>query len=73
MDDKTLNLQTLDDLHEACQHIEWLIRYVRTSESSNALGVVLNAKQFLDLERIKSMRVIRAQIEMRLAMMKPST
>ena len=63
-----LNAQTIKDLNEACKHIEWLIRYVKTSESGNAAGVVLNAKEFLEREDIKQMRVIHAQIEMRLAM-----
>lgn len=34
-------------LAQANQHIEWLIRYVKTSESGDAAGVVLNAREFL--------------------------
>lgn len=68
MADDSLNTQMLRDLTTACQHIEWLIRYVKTSESGNAAGVVLNANQFLERDDIKQMRVINAQVEMRLAM-----
>ena len=64
-----LNTQTLADLNMACKHIEWLIRYVKTSESGNAMGVVINAKEFLERDDIKNMRIINAQIEMRLAQM----
>ena len=64
-----LNTQTLADLNAACKHIEWLIRHVKTSESGNAMGVVINAKEFLERDDIKQMRVIHAQIEMRLAQM----
>jgi len=64
-----LNTQTLADLNMACKHIEWLIRYVKTSESGNAMGVVINAKEFLERDDIKQMRIINAQIEMRLAQM----
>lgn len=67
-----LNADTIKDLNTACKHIEWLIRYVKTSESGNAAGVVLNAKQFLERDDIKQMRVIHAQIEMRLAMQRHS-
>jgi predicted nucleic acid-binding Zn-ribbon protein len=37
------------ELHRARQHIEWLMRYVK-GDSSDAAGVVLNARQFLDNE-----------------------
>lgn len=64
----SIDTQTLADLNAACKHIEWLIRYVKTTESGNAAGVVLNAREFLEIDRIKQMRVIHAQIEARKAM-----
>lgn len=52
-----------DALIEACRHIEWLATHAKTSESGNAAGVVVNAKQFLDREDVKAIRVAHARIE----------
>jgi hypothetical protein len=61
---ESFNSDLMDALNEACQHIEWLTQHAKTSESGNALGVVINAKEFLARPDIHSMRVARAQIGM---------
>lgn len=52
-----------DLLVEACKHIEWVSRHVKTGESGDAAGVVLNARQFLDQPRVKAIRVAHAQLK----------
>jgi hypothetical protein len=61
---KTFDPELIDMLDEALDHIEWLTVHAKTSESGNALGVVMNAKEFLKRPDVYSMRVLRAQAKM---------
>jgi hypothetical protein len=62
--DTSLNTAMLATLNEALDHIDWLTRHAKTTESGNALGVVTNAKAFLERPDIHQMRVLHAQFQL---------
>ena len=62
MADESFDGDLLAALHEALDHIDWLTRHAKTTESGNALGVVVNAKEFLSRPDIHHMRVLHARV-----------